>query len=246
MKKKNYSNEDGQSIGELVEGWKSCSVPPKTKMEGRYCVIEILDVEKHAEDLFHSFAKDTTDYDWTYLHYGGFKSLIKFKEWLQTECLHNDPLFHVIIDKSQNIAVGMASYMRIQQKIGNIEVGHIHFSPAMQQKTIGTEAMYLMMKRVFDELGYRRYEWKCDSLNERSCQSAKRLGFTFEGIFRQHNIVKGHNRDTAWFSIINKEWNSIKNNYLTWLDKKNFNKVGYQIESLTNLMQSTKKFPFKD
>jgi len=147
MKKKNYSNEDGQSIGESVEGWKSCPVPPKTKMEGRYCVIEILDVEKHAEDLFHSFAKDTTDYDWTYLHYGGFKSLIKFKEWLQTECLHKDPLFHVIIDKSQNIAVGMASYMRIQQKIGNIEVGHIHFSPAMQQKTIGTEVMYLMMKR---------------------------------------------------------------------------------------------------
>ena len=172
--------------------------------------------------------------------------LIKFKEWLQTECLHDDPLFHVIIDKSQNIAVGMASYMRIQQKIGNIEVGHIHFSPAMQQKTIGTEVMYLMMKRVFDELGYRRYEWKCDSLNERSCQSAKRLGFTFEGIFRQHNIVKGHNRDTAWFSIINKEWNSVKNNYLTWLDKKNFNGAGYQIESLTNLMQSTKKFLFKD
>ena len=152
----------------------------------------------------------------------------------------------MIIDKSQNIAVGMASYMRIQQKIGNIEVGHIHFSPAMQQKTIGTEVMYLMMKRVFDELGYRRYEWKCDSLNERSCQSAKRLGFTFEGIFRQHNIVKGHNRDTAWFSIINKEWNSVKNNYLTWLDEKNFNGAGYQIESLTNLKQSTKKFPFKD
>ena len=102
------------------------------------------------------------------------------------------------------------------------------------------------MKRIFDELGYRRYEWKCDSLNERSCQSAKRLGFTFEGIFRQHNIVKGHNRDTAWFSIIDKEWNIIKNNYLTWLDEKNFNEAGYQIESLTSLMQSTKKFLLKD
>ena len=233
------TNELGQSIGEPVEGWKICEAPPEIQMEGKYCVIEILDVEKHAEDLFNSFAKDVKNYDWTYLHYGGFKSLTNFMEWLDKDCLHDDPLFHAIIDKNQNVAVGMASYLRFQQKIGNIEVGHIHYSPPMQQKPIGTEVMYLMMKRVFDELGYRRYEWKCDSLNERSCKAAKRYGFSFEGIFRQHNIVKGHNRDTAWFSIIDKDWDRIKKNYETWLDKTNFDIEGRQKTSLTSLMLRT-------
>jgi RimJ/RimL family protein N-acetyltransferase len=239
MNQKNLTNELGQSIGEPVEGWKICEAPPKIQMEGKYCVVEILDVEKHAEDLFNSYVKDVKNYNWTYLHYGGFKSLTKFKEWLDKDCLHDDPLFHAIIDKNQNVAVGMASYLRIQQKIGSIEVGHIHYSPPMQQKPIGTEVMYLMMKRVFDELGYRRYEWKCDSLNERSCEAAKRYGFTFEGIFRQHNIVKGHNRDTAWFSIIDKDWDRIKKNYETWLGKTNFDREGRQKTSLTSLMLGT-------
>jgi len=236
MNQKNLKNDLGQSIGEPVENWKICASPPKTTMEGRYCIIEILDIQKHAEDLFSSFAKDAKDYDWTYLHYGGFQTLIEFKEWLNKDCLFNDPLFHTIIDKNHNIAVGMASYLRIQEKIGSIEVGHIHYSFSMQKKIIGTEAMYLMMKRVFDELGYRRYEWKCDSLNERSCKAAKRFGFTFEGIFRQHNIVKGRNRDTAWFSIIDKDWQRIKKNYEIWLDDENFDESGKQKKSLTSLM----------
>ena len=239
MYQNNLTNKLGQSIGEPVENWKICPAPPKTKMEGKYCVIEILNIEKHAEDLFNSFAKDTNNYDWTYLHYGYFKSLTEFKDWLDKDCLDNDPLFYSIIDKNQNIAVGMASYLRIQEKVGNIEVGHIHYSFPMQKKPIGTEAMYLMMKRVFDELGYRRYEWKCDSLNERSCKAAKRFGFTFEGVFRQHNIVKGHNRDTAWFSIIDKDWQRIKKNYETWLYMTNFNKEGKQNKSLTSLMLQT-------
>ena len=239
MNQKNLTNDLGQLIGEPLKNWEIRSVPPKTKMEGRYCVIEILNIEKHAEDLFNSFASDTENYDWTYLHYGGFKSLTEFKEWLIKDCLNKDPLFHTIIDKKLNIGVGMASYLRIQEKIGNIEVGHIHYSFSMQKKTIGTEAMYLMMRRVFDELRYRRYEWKCDSLNKRSCKAAKRFGFTFEGVFRQHNIVKGHNRDTAWFSIIDKDWDRIKENYETWLDKKNFNREGKQKKSLTSLMRQT-------
>ena len=117
MDQNNLTNDLGQSIGEPVENWKICAAPPKTKMEGRYCVIEILDIEKHAEDLFNSFAKDIKNYDWTYLHYGGFKTLIEFKEWLDKDCLNNDPLFHTIIDKNQNIAVGITSYLRIQEKI---------------------------------------------------------------------------------------------------------------------------------
>ena len=237
MNQKNSTKDHSIPIGKSVENWKICEAPTKTKIEGKFCILEILNIEKHSEDLFNSFAKDIKDYDWTYLHYGGFKSLIEFEKWINKFCSQNDPLFYTVIDKNQYIAVGMASYLNIKQNIGNIEVGHIHYSPLMQKKTIGTEVMYLMMKHVFDELGYRRYEWKCDSLNKRSCKAAKRFGFTFEGIFRQHNIVKGHNRDTAYFSIIDIEWNRIKNNYETWLNSSNFNEDGKQKKSLTSLMQ---------
>ena len=208
----------------------------KVKWKAKSVFIEILDIDKHAESLFKAFAEDTKDFDWIYLPYGGFASLTKFKEWLYQYCSSDDPLFHVIIDKKSNIAIGMASYLNIQQEQGCIEVGHIHYSPKMQNKPIGTEAMYLMMKRVFDELGYRRYEWKCNSLNKRSCDAAKRLGFTFECIFRQHMIVKKRNRDTAWFAIINKDWNRIKKNYEKWLDKTNFKDDGSQKISLSKLL----------
>ena len=136
MNQKNFTNILGQSIGEPVKNRKICAPPPKTKMEGKFCILEILNIERHAEDLFNSFSKDTKDYDWTYLHYGGFKSLKEFKKWLYKDCVSNDPLFYTIIDKKKNIAVGMASYLRINQEMGSIEVGHIHFSPLMQQKSI--------------------------------------------------------------------------------------------------------------
>jgi RimJ/RimL family protein N-acetyltransferase len=137
--------------------------------------------------------------------------------------------------------VGVASYLRINPQDGVIEVGHIHFSPLLQRTTLATEAMYLMMKRVFDELGYRRYEWKCDSLNEPSRKAALRLGYTFEGIFRQATMYKGRNRDTAWYAIIDKDWPVIRSAYESWLDPGNFDARGNQVSSLSDLMQEFAK-----
>ena len=225
-------------IGENVPNWTKKQAPSQTKMEGQYCYIEILDVEKHTEDLFNAFAKDITNQDWTYLPYGPFASQKEFTEWLRNECTGKDPLFYTIVDKTNNNAVGMASYLRINPSYGVIEVGHIHYSKSIQKKPIGTEVMYLMMKHVFDVLKYRRYEWKCNALNIRSCNAARRLGFKFEGIFKQHMISKGHNRDTAWFAILDKDWLRIKINFEKWLEKNNFNKDSSQKISLTSLMQT--------
>lgn len=223
-------------IGKTVQKWTRREIPSNEAMNGKYCYIEKLDVEKHAENLFNAYSIDFNNQDWTYLPYGPFKTKNKFIDWLNRECISENPLFYTIIDKKNNKPVGMASYLRINPKHGVIEVGHIHYSPLMQQQPIGTEAMYLMMKRVFEELCYRRYEWKCDSLNKRSCNSALRFGFKFEGIFKQHMVYKGRNRDTAWYSIIDKDWLQIKNNYEKWLDKENFNDDGSQKTSLRSLM----------
>ena len=221
------------AIGKSVPNWTKRHLPYHTIMNGKYCYLEKLDIEKHAETLFNAY---NNNQDWKYLSYGPFKTKSEFIDWLQKECISDDPLFHTIINKNNNMPLGMASYLRINPKDGVIEIGHIHYSPLMQQKLIGTEAMYLMMKRVFDELHYRRYEWKCDSLNKKSCNAALRFGFKFEGIFKQHMIYKGRNRDTAWFAIINKDWLQVKKNYEKWLDEKNFNDDGSQKTSLRSLM----------
>ena len=236
MYNKEFINNTKLLIGEHVPNWTKKPFPSRAKMKGQYCCVEILDVEKHAEDLFNAYSGDMNNQDWTYLPYGPFGNQKAFTEWLSKECISNDPLFHTIIDKSNNKVVGMASYLRINPNDGVIEVGHIHYSKFMQKKPIGTEVMYLMMKRVFDELKYRRYEWKCNALNLRSCVAARRLGFKFEGIFKQHMISKNRNRDTAWFAIIDKDWPRIKKNFIKWLDKNNFNEDGSQKVSLSSLM----------
>ena len=236
MNEKKHTNQLNFPVGESISNWTNRQLPPHTAMIGKYCLVDKLNIEKHSEKLFNAFVKDNSNKDWVYLPYGPFKSKEKFFEWLQMYCMSNDPLFHTIIDKTNNKPIGMASYLRINPKDGVIEVGHIHYSPLMQRQLIGTEAMYLMMKRVFDELGYRRYEWKCDSLNKRSCESALRFGFKFEGIFKQLTIYKGRNRDTAWFAIIDKDWPRVKQNYERWLDESNFNDDGRQKLSLRKLM----------
>lgn len=215
-------NNLGQPVGFPVQDWQPCQHPPRTEMSGHYCRLEMLDVDVHSEDLFHAFAKDTDHANWTYLPYGPFPDLESFQQWVQQQITGDDPLFHAVIDKASNRAVGIATYLRIEPAVGVIETGHIHFSPLMQRTPLSTEAMYLMMRRVFDELGYRRYEWKCDALNVPSCAAAKRLGFQFEGIFRQATMYKGRNRDTAWFSVIDSEWPAIKAEFERWLDPKNF------------------------
>lgn len=235
---KEHENELGQPVGFPLPDWTPCQPPPETPMTGSNCRLERLDVDAHAEDLFAANRTDTEDRIWTYMGYGPFDDLDSYIGWIKEQALGDDPLFHAIIDLKTEKAVGVASYLRIEPPIGSIEVGHINYSPLLQKTVAATEAMYLMMARVFDELGYRRYEWKCDNANAKSRAAAARLGFTFEGIFRQCTIYKGRNRDTAWFSIIDQEWPALKAAYQIWLDPSNFNEDGSQKQALSDLTKA--------
>lgn len=220
-----------QPLGELVPDWKPPPHPAREVMKGRFCRLEPLDVKKHARQLF---ASNTLDSNWTYLPYGPFAEFEDYIAWLETQCLGRDPLFFAIVDAKSSEAVGIASYLRITPDCGSIEVGHLNFSPKLQRTPAATEAMFLMMRHAF-ELGYRRYEWKCDSLNEPSRNAALRLGLSFEGIFRQATVRKGRNRDTAWYAAIDKEWPALRAAFETWLSPDNFDADGRQLVSLAAL-----------
>lgn len=223
--------------GNPVANWQPCDPPPATTMRGTYCSVEPLAPDAHAAALYRSFSLDSTEKNWTYLPYGPFLSEAHFYTWLDDVSKQTDTLFHAIIDNQSQTAAGVASYLRIDTSVGAIETGHIHYSPLLQRTPMATEAMYLMMRRVFDELGYRRYEWKCDSLNAPSRKAALRLGFKYEGTFRQATIYKGRNRDTAWFSVIDKEWPSLKTAFERWLEPGNFVR-GQQKISLARLREN--------
>ena len=190
--------------------------------------------ERFASDLYAADASDTDGRTWTYLPYGPFASEDSYRNWLCETCLGMDSQFHVVIDSARSRAAGVAAYMRIQPASGSIEVGHVHFSPLLQRTPAATEAMYLMMRRAF-ELGNRRYEWKCDSLNGPSRRAAQRLGFSFEGVFRHATVYKGRSRDTAWYSVIDQEWPPLAKAFERWLDPSNFDRDGRQRVSLTEL-----------
>jgi RimJ/RimL family protein N-acetyltransferase len=221
------ANPLGQPIGCAVPNWTPRPRPPRLAMIGRFCRVEPLDVTRHARELFDAQADDRDGRNWTYFPYGPFDAFADFRDWLTEMAALDDPLFHAIID-AHGKAVGVAAYMRIDPPNGVIEVGHIHYSPRLQRTAAGTEAMYLMMRRAFDELGYRRYEWKCDHLNAPSRDAAARYGFTFEGIFRQATVYKSRSRDTAWFSILDSEWPARKTAFETWLAPDNFDAAGQQ------------------
>jgi len=218
-------------IGFAVK-FKKAKFPSKKKLIGKYCFLEPINIRKHSKDLYKNYSLDKKNVIWTYLPYGPFKSHGSFKKWLKSFCLNKDPFFYAIYSKKHNQYCGMASYLRITPEHGSIEVGHINYSPILQNTTEGTETMYLMMKNAFEVLGNRRYEWKCNNLNSASKYAAERLGFKFEGIFRQMFIFKGSNRDTAWYSIIDKEWPNYKKKYLFYLKKSNFTKTNRQRKKL--------------
>ena len=232
-----YQNNLGQPIGTPLADWQGCAHPRGAVIEGRLCRLEPIDAARHAPDLFAAFSEDYDAHNWTYLPYGPFADEDELREWMVATCSGDDPCFFSVIDLASGKAVGVASYLRIVPGIGVIEVGHIHFSPLMQGRPISTEAMYLMMRQVFDVLGYRRYEWKCDSLNQPSCAAATRLGFLFEGIFRQATMYKQRNRDTAWYSILDREWPAAQTAFESWLDPANFDSSGKQRQRLSDLMQ---------
>lgn len=228
----NHTNALGQPIGAPLPGWAPASQPPRQPMDGHWCRLEPLNTERHARDLFNAFAADETGQGWTYLPYGPFGDFESFHDWCARTAKPDDPLAHAILDQQTGAALGVAMYMRIAPAAGSIEVGGIHYAPALQRTPMATEAMYLMMRRAFEELGYRRYEWKCDSLNEPSRRAAERLGFTYEGHFRQATVYKERNRDTDWFSILDHEWPTLKEAFEAWLDPANFDDQGQQRRSL--------------
>ncbi|MDQ3281347.1 MAG: GNAT family N-acetyltransferase, partial [Acidobacteriota bacterium] len=224
-------NRFGQPIGFPVEGWTPRPWPPQTPMIGRTCRVEPLDLDGHAAEL-HEANVEGDGRNWTYLNSEPFTDPGEYRAWLAKMTAAPDPFFHAIVDAASGKAVGVAAFLRIEPAHGVIEVGHINYSPRLQRTTAATEAMYLMMRRVFDELGYRRYEWKCGDLNAPSKAAAKRLGFQYEGLFRQALVYKKRNRDTAWFSMIDREWPAIKAEYERWLDPANFDADGRQRTAL--------------
>lgn len=229
-----HRNGLGQPIGFPMPDWTPPPWPPREPMEGQWCRLEPLDPDRHAEALFAAYAADAEGRDWTYLPYGPFTDPAGFRAWMETTCLGDDPLFFAICPSPDARPLGVASYLRITPASGFIEVGHIHYAPALQRSPAATEAMYLMMERGFT-LGYRRYEWKCDALNAPSRAAAQRLGFSFEGIFRQATVYKGRSRDTAWYAVIDAEWPQLRDAFQTWLAPGNFDAEGQQRLRLSEL-----------
>jgi len=221
-----------QPVGPQVPNWSTRPLPPAAAKSGRYVRIEPLDPARHTRDLFEANAEDRDGSHWTYLFIDKPQGFEAYTAWATKSASTQDPMFHAIVDLATGKAVGVAAYMRIDPGHGVIEVGHINFAPRLQRTRQATEAIYLMMARAFDELGYRRFEWKCDHLNAPSRAAALRFGFTFEGIFRQAVVYKGRNRDTAWFSIVDGEWPAIKAAFDAWLDPANFDAQGRQVRRL--------------
>jgi RimJ/RimL family protein N-acetyltransferase len=231
------TNAFGQPIGAPVENWTERARPPRTPMAGRYCRLEPLEAARHSGELFEAYSEAPDERDWTYLVPQKPASLPAYRDFLAAEARSEDPLRFAVVDLGSGEAVGRLALMRIDTLNGVIEVGGIMFSRRLQRKPAGTEAIYLCAQRVFDELGYRRFEWKCDAFNAASRAAALRYGFTFEGIFRQAMVYHGRNRDTAWYSMLDREWPRARRAFERWLDPDNFDTQGQQRRSLAELRE---------
>ena len=229
-----HYKELGQPVGFPLPQWKSPPHPPRTPLVGRYCRLEPLDPARHTADLCAANALDVDGGGWTYLTAGPLVTLDDYRQWMAQSCMGEDPLYFAIVKLPDEKAVGVASYMRIDPRNGTIEVGGIKYSPLLQRTRAATEAMHLMMRGAF-ALGYRRYEWKCDTFNAPSRAAAQRYGFSYEGVFRQAVIYKGRTRDTAWYSIIDSEWPAIDAAFTRWLAADNFDAAGKQRLPLSQL-----------
>ncbi len=220
-------------VGESLPQWHPVAWPVHQRIAGQHCVLEPLDTERHAHDLYQANAEDALGVDWTYLPYGPFANFSDYRACLTGLSQQKHALFFAIVDSSSNQAVGLLGFQRIEPAIGVLEIAHVKFSPRLKKSPAATEAMYLMMRHAF-AAGYRRYEWKCDSCNHASRQAAQRLGFVFEGIFRQATVYKGRNRDTAWYSVLDSEWPILQQAFKAWLMPENFDQQGLQRRRLTD------------
>jgi RimJ/RimL family protein N-acetyltransferase len=232
-----HHNALGQAIGPALPDWRPPPPPSLQALHGRYCVVEPLDPERHARALYAANGRDSEQRMWTYLATGPYGSFDEYRDWLARQVTSRDPSFRAFVSQETGEAVGIGAYLRIDPAAGSIEVGHIALSPLLQRSAAATEAMYLMMRYAF-ELGYRRYEWKCDSLNEKSRRAASRLGFSYEGTFRQATVYKGRSRDTAWYSVIDSEWPLLRAAFERWLDPGNFDASGRQRLGLADVRQA--------
>ena len=212
-----------------LSGWVAPRRPDAECLEGAYVRLERLAPDQHAADLHR--ANSASDAIWDYLPYGPFASAASYHRWARDVTQGDDPVFYAIQPRATGHFSGVASYLRISPEAGSIEIGHINFSPELQRSVAATEAIFLMMQWAFDA-GYRRFEWKCDASNLGSRRAAQRYGFSYEGVFRQAAVVKGRNRDTAWFACIDAEWPALKEAFTAWLSPSNFDVDGKQIERL--------------
>ena len=215
--------------------WRPAKMPQRVPLNGETVVLEPLDVARHGEELYA--ARAGADSTWDYLPYGPFASKGEFMAWLAQRAPVDDPLTFTIVDRKAVAARGLASFMRMVPEHGVIEIGHIWLSPSLQRTRQATEAIYLMSRYAFDDLGNRRLEWKCNAENDASRRAAERFGFTFEGVFRQHLVVKRRNRDTAWYSIIDGEWPARRAAFEAWLAPANFDPSSVQRKSLAEVRQ---------
>jgi RimJ/RimL family protein N-acetyltransferase len=213
--------------------WHGGKRPDRSPIEGETVTLEPLDASRHASQIYSAVVG--ADELWDYLPYGPFDSERAFTAWLAENASSADPLFYAIVDRVDNTPRGVGSYLRMKPQHGVIEIGHLLFTPALQRTRQATEAIYLWSRHAFDDLGNRRLEWKCNALNAPSRRAAERFGFTFEGVFRQHMVVKDHNRDSAWYSITDREWPSRRAAFEAWLAPANFDSDGRQRRSLTEV-----------
>jgi RimJ/RimL family protein N-acetyltransferase len=215
-------------MSEDLKNWQPRPRPERKVLEGRYVRLEPFSAARHGDGLYEASAVSDIDSRFAWLPDYPPESRQAFQSWLDKAEASEDPLFFVLIDKASGKVAGRQTLMRIEPAPGVIEIGNIYWGPLVSRRPAATEAFFLFAQYAFDELGYRRYEWKCNNRNEPSKRAAERFGFQFEGIFRQHMVVKGENRDTAWFSIIDKEWPAMRQAYQAWLDPSNFDEDGIQ------------------
>lgn len=227
-------DEHGLPVGPPVPGWTGARPPVRRDLPGRFCRLEPLEVARHGAALWQAHSAAPDGRHWTYLFHSRPDTESGFLSLLAAMAQSSDPLHFAVVDAVAGRAVGTLSLMRIDPAHGVIEVGNVNFSPTLQRTTASTEAQYVLMRHVFEDLGYRRYEWKCDSLNARSRVTAERLGFSFEGIFRQALVYKGRSRDTAWYSVIDAEWPALRSGFERWLHPDNTAPDGTPLKGLAD------------
>lgn len=222
-------------LSDDLKNWQPRPRPERKRLDGHYVRLEPLEAVRHGDGLFEASSVPDAARRFRWLYDYPPESRAAFQPWLEKAEASADPLFFAVIDKASGRVAGRQTLMRIDPAYGVIEIGNIYWGPLIARKPAATEAQFLFMQHVFDGLGYRRYEWKCNNLNEPSKRAAQRFGFSFEGVFRQHVVVKGENRDTAWYSVIDKEWPSLRRAYQEWLDPANFDAEGRQKRRLEEI-----------